>query len=66
MSVCTMLITLFSKKPLEKNKLMYRNIKYIQTSSKKNQNHLLQITDGRNNIKLNIIIGEFSFSNWSL
>jgi hypothetical protein len=56
-----MLITLFFKMPLEYNKFIYRNIKYIQRTIKKNQNTLLKITDGRNNIKMNIIIWHFSF-----
>jgi len=57
-----MLITLFFKTPLEYNKLMYRNIKYIQRTNTKNQNTLLKITDGRNNIKMNIVRWDFSFS----
>jgi len=50
------------KKPLPYNELKYRNIKYIQRANKKNQN----ITDGRNNIKMNIIIWEFISSAWRL
>jgi len=40
---------------------MYRNIKYIQRTIQKNQNNLIQITDGRNNIKMNIIRWDFVF-----
>lgn len=64
--VCIILIVLLFKKPLECNKLMYRNIKYIQNTNHKNQNTLLQIPDGRNNIKMNIIRRDFSFWRWTL
>jgi hypothetical protein len=56
-----MLIKLLFKKPLEYNKLKYRNIKYIERNNKKNHNTLLRINDGRNNIKMNVIIWDFNF-----
>jgi hypothetical protein len=55
-----MLITLFFKMPLEYNKFMYRNMKYINRTNKKNKKTLLKITDGRNNIKINIFRWIFS------